>query len=274
MPGGAPGAERRSPSPQWGEGARRAGEGGNNSRSNAKRPGATNAKRPGATNAKRPGATNAKRPEATIFAPSPRPSPRWGEVDHLAIARSFAKRRDPSFPSPRWGEGARRAGEGGTNSRSNANRPGATIFAPSPHPSPRWGEVDHLAIARSFAKRQIPRSPRPGGERVPEGRVRGEPTRDRMRTDPERRFSPPHPIPLPVGARATTWRQRETWRRAPAMRETVAVRTCRGGELVLRALRIPVNSVRIDRIGRPNVERNGCSYRLAAPPSADGQSVQ
>src|SRR5205823_6134973 len=91
-----------------------------------------------------------------------------------------------SVPSPRRGEGARRAGEGVC---------GRCGKAPSPPPSPHRGEGDDCLPPHCRAGRLRPRFPRPAGERVPEGRVRG---------SAGDAGKPPHPLPLPTGARATT----------------------------------------------------------------------
>ena len=47
------------------------------------------------------------------------------------------------------------------------------VATPSPHPSPRWGEGDDLSLSPRLKDEHRPFPPRPTGERVPEGRVRG-----------------------------------------------------------------------------------------------------
>ena len=137
------GPGRFSPSPRWGEGARRAGEGAVQRARRKRGPVLSphpiplpvgeramtyrwrhaRGKGPGLcpprpVGERVPAGRVRGRAESTagesvgLCFPSPHPSPRWGEGDELSVAPCSWERPGAFSPSPRWGEGARRAGEG------------------------------------------------------------------------------------------------------------------------------------------------------------------
>ena len=93
-----------SPSPLWGEGARRAGEG------ETLRPSHNPSPSPlWGEGARRAGEGETLRPSH-----NPSPSPLWGEGARRAGEGETLRPSHNPSPSPLWGEGARRAGEGET----------------------------------------------------------------------------------------------------------------------------------------------------------------